>query len=60
MKVDTIEQFKVLQWLKQQNIDLEEFEVFLIDRYTLKLVDKVGDYLFFKFEDGKVKEYEKI
>ena len=38
-QVDTIEQFKVLDYLKKQ-LSIGEFNVFLIDRFTIKVIDK--------------------
>lgn len=38
-QVDTIEQFKVLDYLKKQ-LFIDEFKVYLIDRFTIKVIDK--------------------
>ena len=38
-QVDTIEQFKVLTYLKKQ-LSIDEFAIYLIDRFTIKVIDK--------------------
>ncbi len=38
-QVDTIEQFKVLDYLKKQ-LSVLEFDLYLIDRFTIKVIDK--------------------
>ena len=38
-QVGTIEQFKVLGYLKKQ-LSIDEFTVYLIDRFTIKVIDK--------------------
>lgn len=38
-QVDTIDQFKVLDYLKKQ-LSIDESTVYLIDRFTIKVVDK--------------------
>ncbi len=56
-KVETIEQFNVLKYLKEY-LDINEFEVFLCDRYTIKVIDKVNEVGYFKFiKDTKVIEF---
>ena len=46
-QVDTIEQFKVLDYLKKQ-ISISEFAVFLIDRFTIRVIDKNKEQGYFK------------
>ena len=59
-QVDTIEQFKVLAYLKKQ-LSIDEFAVYLIDRFTIKVIDKNNEQGYFKY-NSKTKEvdfYEK-
>lgn len=59
-QVDTIEQFKVLDYLKKQ-LSIDEFAVYLIDRFTIKVVDKNKEQGYFKYNSTtkKVDFYEK-
>lgn len=53
MKVDTVEQFKVLEYIKNNfNMDYITYE--LIDRYTIEVEDRTGEKIRFKYENGKV------
>lgn len=54
--VDTINQYKVLQYLKS-NLDIMAFKVYLFDRDTIKMIDKNEEVAYFKFDDNK-KEIE--
>ena len=59
-QVDTIEQFKVLAYLKKQ-FDTGEINLYLLDRFTIKLVDKNNNIGYFKY-NSKTKSvdfYEK-
>ena len=59
-QVDTIEQFKVLSYLKKQ-LSTPEFAVYLIDRFTIKVTDKNKKQGYFKY-NSKTKSvdfYEK-
>lgn len=56
--VDTIKEFKILQYLKDK-LDINSFEVTLIGNDTIKVSDKL-DTLIFKLEDNKVIYEEKI
>ncbi len=47
-QVDTIEQFKVLDYLKKQ-LSIDAFSIYLIDRYTIKVVDKNNEQGYFKY-----------
>jgi hypothetical protein len=49
-QVDTIEQFKVLDYLKKQ-LSISEFAVFLIDRFTIKVIDKNNEQGYFKYNN---------
>ncbi len=46
--VDTIEQFNILQYLKT-NLNINEFDVFLCDRYTIKVINKNNEIGYFKY-----------
>ena len=47
-QVDTIEQFKVLDYLKKQ-LSISEFAVYLIDRFTIKVVYNNNEQGYFKY-----------
>ena len=47
-QVDTIEQFKVLTYLKE-HFNTDEVNLYLLDRFTIKLVDKNSDIDYFKY-----------
>ena len=51
-QVDTIEQFKVLACLKKQ-FDIDEINLYLLDRFTIKLVDKNNDIGYFKYNNKR-------
>lgn len=53
MKVNTIEQFKILEFLKE-NFYIEELKLKLIDRYTIEIEDVKGEKMQFKYKNGKV------
>jgi hypothetical protein len=55
--VDTINQYKVLQYLKK-NLNIYEFNIYLYDTSTIKVVDKKEDSLLFKFKNNKVEYFE--
>lgn len=59
-QVNTIEQFKVLAYLKKQ-FSTDEVNLYLLDRFTIKLVDKNNDIGYFKynFKTKSVDFYEK-
>lgn len=56
MKVDTIQQYYVLEYLKD-NFYVEELKLTLINRYTIRVKDTNGEEMDFYWcqEDGKVK-----
>jgi len=59
-QVNTIEQFKVLAYIKQQ-FNTDEVSLYLLDRFTIKLVDKNNYVVYFKY-NSKTKSvdfYEK-
>ena len=47
-QVDTIEQFKVLAYLKKQ-LSIDDFTVYLVDRFTIKVIDKNKEQGHFKY-----------
>ena len=55
-QVNTIEQFKVLDYLKKQ-LCIGEFAVILIDRFTIKVVDKNNEQGYFKY-NTKIKSVD--
>lgn len=60
-QVNTIEQFKVLAYLKKQ-FNTDKVNLYLLDRFTIKLVDKNNDVGYFKY-NSKTKSvdfYEKV
>ncbi len=59
-QVDTIEQFKVLAYLKN-TFNTDEINLYLLDRFTIKLIDKNDGVGYFKY-NSKTKSvdfYEK-
>ena len=66
-RVDTISQFYILDYLKN-NLNINEFKIYLIDQDNIKVIDKNNDYLYFHYdsknkkvsyqEELKEKEYE--
>ncbi|WP_278523236.1 hypothetical protein [Clostridium cochlearium] len=53
MKVNTVEQFKVLQFLKEQ-FEIELFKLELMDRYSIQVTDLRGESMIFKWDGKKV------
>lgn len=47
-QVDTIEQLKVLNYLKKQ-LSILEFDLYLVDRFTIKVIDKNNEQGYFKY-----------
>lgn len=47
-QVNTIEQFKVLDYLKKE-FNTDKVSFYLLDRFTIKLVDKNNDVGYFKY-----------
>lgn len=57
-QVDTINQYKILEYLKS-NLNINEFRVYLVNRNTIKVVDKEDMHLFFKYnQDTKEISYQ--
>ena len=61
MKVETVQQFYVMEYLKD-NFDMEYIKLELIDRYTIRVKDSNGDEMEFYWdaEEGKVKYREVV
>lgn len=59
-QVETVEQFKVLAYLKKK-FNLNEVELYLYNRDTIKLIDKNKEQAYFKYDKQakEVKFYEK-
>lgn len=59
-QVDTVEQFKVLAYLKKE-FNLNEVELYLYNRDTIKLIDKDKVQAYFQYDKQakKVQFYEK-
>lgn len=51
-QVDTINQFKVLQYLKK-NLDIELFKIILFDKDTIKVIDSKDKIGYFKYAEDK-------
>ena len=47
--VDTIPQYYILDYLKK-NLNINEFEVYIVDRYNLKVIDKEDNHLYFSYD----------
>lgn len=50
-QVNTIPQYYILDYLKQ-NLNIDEFKIYLVDRNNIKVVDKNNDCLYFSCEDN--------
>lgn len=48
--VHTIGQYKILDYLKQ-HLNIYEFKIYLINRNTVKVVDKEDNHLYFKYNE---------
>lgn len=48
-QVDTINQYKILQYLKN-NLNIYEFQLFLYDEDTIKVVDKENEFAYFRLQ----------
>ena len=53
MKVDTVEQYHVMQFIKD-NFNMEYITTELIDRYTIEVEDRTGEKIKFIYKDGQV------
>lgn len=50
--VDTISQYKILEYLKYY-LNIDEFDIYLVDYNNIKVIDKTDDYLFFSYDNVK-------
>ena len=48
-KVDTLEQFYILRYLKD-NLNTDNFDLYLINRNKIKVIDKYNDILYFEYD----------
>lgn len=53
MKVNTIEQYKVLQYI-EDNFEMNYITLELIDRYTIRITDRNNDSMDFIYNEGKI------
>lgn len=53
MKCNTVEQFKILQYVKQ-NFDIDKISLMLVDRYSIKVTDKTSQSLIFKYSRNTI------
>lgn len=54
MKVETVEQYKVLEYINK-NFNISSLELILLDRSSIGIQDNNGERTVFKYEDGKVR-----
>ena len=48
-KVDTLEQFYILRYLKD-NLNTDNFDLYLLNRNKIKVIDKYNDILYFEYD----------
>lgn len=48
-KVDTIEQFYILRYLKD-NLNTDNFDLYLLNRNKIKVIDKYDEILYFEYD----------
>ncbi len=48
-KVDTIEKFYILRYLKD-NLNTDNFDLYLLNRNKIKVIDKYNDILYFEYD----------
>lgn len=62
-KVDTIEQFYILRYLKD-NLNTDNFDLYLLNRNKIKVIDKYNDILYFEYDKQNKKviynDYDKL
>lgn len=51
-RVDTINQYKVLDYLKK-NLNIFSFRIFLYDKDTIKVIDKEFKQAYFRYDNDK-------
>jgi len=53
MKVNTVEQFKILKFL-EDNFEIDKIKLELHSPKCIKITDEKGEDGYFEFQDGKV------
>lgn len=48
-KVDTIEQFYILRYLKD-NLNTDNFDLYFLNRNKIKVIDKYNEILYFEYD----------
>ena len=48
-KIDTIQQFYILKYLKN-NLNTDNFDLYLLNRNKIKVIDKYNDILYFEYD----------
>lgn len=51
----TVQQYKIMQYI-QEHFCIDEFAIDLEAPEAVKITDKIGESLIFKYEDGEVKQ----
>jgi len=46
--VDTISQYKILEYLKE-HLNIDEFKIYLVNKDNIKVVDTNKEYLYFNY-----------
>lgn len=59
MKADTIEQFKILEFIKTQ-LDLNYFTLTKVSRNIMKVTDKSWESMYFKYLDEKITWFDDL
>lgn len=54
MKVETVEQYKILEYINK-NFNSSSLELTLLDRSSIGIQDNNGERAVFKYEDGEVR-----
>ncbi len=49
--VDTIPQYHILDYLKR-NLNINEFKIYIVDCYNMKVVDKENNHLYFNYNES--------
>lgn len=53
MKVDTIEQFKILKFL-EENFEIDKITMEVYNEKCIRIVDANGEEGYFEYQDGQV------
>jgi len=54
MKVETVEQYKILEYINK-NFNINSLELTLLDRSSIGIQDNNGERAIFGYENGEVK-----